>query len=340
MAHHHALAPRRRLSHVPASERRPSGPPTLEVRQGRAIIDAAMQSWAPHLRMLVPAAAALLLPFNLVGSRVARLVSPSALDALSAYQKATGEGRKATLSLSSSQIAAAIGGTAIQYVGTVVLTAAVAVFVCRAVLRRPDDRHALWSAARRRGPVALVTTLLGALIIGACVFAFSAAAGLIGGAGGAAAALLTIVSIPVALLTVVAMLGLTLATPLVAIEGGGPWRAVRRTAALLRGRPGRVALLAFVAILVTELPRAILGSLTAELLDALGGHNKAFAFVWEAVGQTAGGAVFGTLAGAVTTWLYLDQRMRKETVDAAVLAGSPGLGGNGSATEPDRGGQG
>jgi len=325
VAHHHPLAPRRRLTTVAAPERRPSGPPSLEVRKGRSIIDAAMQSWAPNLRVLVPAAAAVLLPFNLVSARVTRLVTPSALDTFADYQKAVGEGKEATLDLTGGQIGAAVAGAAIQYVGTVVLTAAVAVLVCNQLAGRTPDRRVLWSAARRRGPVALATMLLGTAAVIAAVALFSFVAGMLG-TGGALAVVLTIVSIPVAVLTVTAMLGLTVSAPLVAVEGGGPVRALRRTVALLRGRPGRVALLAFVALLVTELPRAILGSLTTELLDALGGHNRGFAFVWEAVGQTAGGAVFGTLAAAVTTWLYLDQRMRHEQIDRQVLADSPGLG--------------
>jgi hypothetical protein len=105
--------------------------------------------------------------------------------------------------------------------------------------------------------------------------------------------------------------------PVVAVEGGGAWRAVVRSVRLVRARYFPVMGVALLMALVAELLYLALSALPQALALWIGG---AAAWVMVAVGSIAAAIVVVPFVAAATVLLYFDVRVRTEGLDLEMSA--------------------
>lgn len=193
-----------------------------------------------------------------------------------------------------------------------VLSGLVTVVLGKAVLGKGLSWREAWERVRPRLPKLLGLTVLYTLIVAAVLALPMVLAGLVGGTGGAALILVGIV------LAVYLGVLFSLASPALVLEPAGIRESLRRSALLVRGAWGRVfgmlllaGLASFVLDRVIQLPFvAALGpnadGLGAELVRTLG--------------ASVAGMVTTPFLAAVTVLIYIDQRMRRENMQAALTS--------------------
>lgn len=231
----------------------------------------------------------------------------------------------------------ALGGLAaaslIGLIGSIIAAAMLTVVVSRAVLGRPAPAGETWAAARPRllsmtGLFCLVTLLItGAFAVGlvpglALVAAGNESGGValtaLGGlAGMAAAAWLWI--------------RYSLAAPALILEKQGVIAAMRRSGKLVSGSWWRIfgiqllaTLLVFVVSAIVEIPAGVI-----ELIMN-GGSPDAVPVTWPSliisgISATISSALTLPITAGVTALLYMDQRIRRESLDLE-LARAAGQG--------------
>lgn len=160
--------------------------------------------------------------------------------------------------------------------------------------------------------------MLLALISGIAVFGLAGLGVLLVALGGVAGALagglLLVAAVPVGIAAYVLLLP---APVVLAIEGGSPLAALRRSVRLVRHRfwpvLGAVALVLFVSAVVQS-------SLAA--LPSIGTFVLGFAEAWPlaAVGSIAAGVVVSPYLALVAVLVYVDARVRTEALDVQILA--------------------
>lgn len=127
-----------------------------------------------------------------------------------------------------------------------------------------------------------------------------------------------LVSIGLMLLVVPGVLGylvLALAAPVVAMERSGLSESLRRSAALSRGRRGRIFGALALALLISTVGGAIV---TTVLSSLFGQHDPVTTLlITQGVGAVVG-AFTGAWTGAVVALLYIDIRIRTERLDYAL----------------------
>jgi hypothetical protein len=305
--------------------------PELRVRRGSELFDAAIKVWTGNLRKLVPFAAAVLIPFQLVSAFLFIATKPSLAETLQQWQldlKARADAGVTTFEwpkFTNAQIGSASVGLILSVLSTVVLAAALTAIIGRIVLRNPFDGKAAVFTALRSLPKLIATSLLGAIISFAPV---GIVFGVVVASGSAAIGLLLIPLVFVALWLTVRFL---LAGSVVVLEQIGPIAALRRSFALTKGRWWPIFGITLAASLVTGIPTGILNGILSSLLKSLGGNNVAFEFVWSAIAGTISSAIFTPLSAAITVFLYFDLRVRKEGFDLQRLAADFSGGPNGPA---------
>src|SRR3954447_24624607 len=91
-------------------------PPELRPRTLGEILDASVKIWGSNLRLLIPLAAAVELPFQFISALVDRSVRPSLVDTIQKYQDALAKDQHAPApNIKLSQIAAFSGSIAISF---------------------------------------------------------------------------------------------------------------------------------------------------------------------------------------------------------------------------------
>lgn len=200
-------------------------------------------------------------------------------------------------------------GGALGFVGGVVLTGALTVIMGQAVLGRPISFEETWRAVRPR---------LGALV---------------------GCALLVLLLDIVALLFLVIPFffvwpALSLATPALMLERQTVWRAIQRSAGLVRGQFWRC----LGVVLLAWLIKSIVGSTLAIPFSLLGGGLSLFDptpsagadlgtgyLIFTSIGAIIAGTVVAPFSAGVSALLYVDRRMRAEGLDVALAtsAASP-----------------
>ncbi|MEU3777688.1 hypothetical protein AB0F11_31730 [Streptomyces sp. NPDC032472] len=227
--------------------------------------------------------------------------------------------------------------------GMAVLAALCPAVLKEAVMGRPTTFRALWGATVRRAPAVAGATFLSVLIAGSPVLVALAVAVPVMVAAAADDSATALLGLPPVLLlaalppAVWLSTRFALAPAAVVMEGAGPVRALRRSAALVRGDWWRIFGITVLAGMLggaiswlIQLPFNLVGSVT--LLSALQGLPESGSPSAGAITAMVSGVLVAVLGGAVsqvfqigftqlvTAMLYVDQRMRRENLAAALLA--------------------
>lgn len=214
-------------------------------------------------------------------------------------------------------------------VGWAAATAMLSLVTSRAVLGRPVTPAQAWGDARPRLGQLIGLALLLPLIVSA-VLATSVLPGVLvalsGSAdGGAALASLGMLG---GIVTVVWLLvQWSLAAPALMLEKQGVVAAMKRSAKLVRGAWWRVLGVQLVALILAYIVASLIGTPLALLASGLtgddsfssllsGGSNPGWAFlVISGIGAVIGSALTLPVTAGVTALLYMDQRIRRESLD-------------------------
>jgi len=112
----------------------------------------------------------------------------------------------------------------------------------------------------------------------------------------------------------------TVAVPVLLVEGVGPWRALRRSRQLVKGRWwGTLGVAVVGALLVSVVSLAVSG-LIVGVAFANPPRNTVTGFVLNTLAATIGSMIATPAAAAFITVLYIDLRVRKEGFDLLLLA--------------------
>ena len=216
----------------------------------------------------------------------------------------------------------------VRTLGTVLATAVLTTVVSRSVLGRAVSLSDTWRDARPQLLRLLGLLLLVPLLV-SVVLAVATAPGLVALAAGSdasAAGLLFLGLIAGTVAAVWLWVRLSLAAPALMLEKQGVRNALRRSAKLVRGSWWRVLgiqllallLLVFVATLVT-VPATLIGTLAAgDGLSSLtsGAAEPSWAsLIASGIGSVVAYTLTFPVTAGVTVLLYLDQRIRRESLD-------------------------
>lgn len=294
--------------------------PELRERRASEILDAAIKIWTHNLRKLVPFAAAILVPFQLISAYLLVAVKPTLTDTLTQWQKDIQEATKAganeipTPEFTSGQIGAFTAAIVISVVSTFALSAALTAIIGKLVLREDIDNKTALRTAVRVAPKLFAATLLGILVsvgAGAIILIVALVAEV---------PALLVLLLPASIASIWLVIRFTMAGPALVLERLGPVQALRRSFTLTKGRWWPILGVTLLSGLVTGIPSSIVNSLINTILKGLGGNNAAFEFVWAALSGTVSAALFSPLSAAISVFLYFDLRVRKEGFDLQRLA--------------------
>jgi hypothetical protein len=217
--------------------------------------------------------------------------------------------------------------------GSVALTGMIVHVVGEAVL---GDRAGLadtWQAVRGRLPALVVNLLLMSLLLGGvavvAVLGFVLLGWLASGAGDVALVVVVVVGVVALMLLLVwAGVRLSLAPAAVVLEGTGPWRGIRRAWSLTTGSQGwRVVGITVLASILTavftsavQVPVTLVSMMlgAADLFSEDGLLSPLMVGIDHLVQLVVGSFTIPFTAG-VTALLYLDQRIRREGLETALL---------------------
>ncbi|MEE4542255.1 glycerophosphoryl diester phosphodiesterase membrane domain-containing protein [Streptomyces sp. V4-01] len=220
----------------------------------------------------------------------------------------------------------------VTMVGTIIATSMLTVVVSRAVLGRAVSASEAWSAARPQLPRLLGLTLLTPLLIALVVAVCALPGGLVALAGsddgGLALATLGVLGGSVVAL----WLGVlwSLASPALMLEKQGIVAAMKRSMKLVRGSWWRVAGVQIVSVIlvvivssIIELPFTLVGAtVTGDSVTNLFSTDNATSWgylIFVAIGGVIGAALTLPISAGVTTLLYMDQRIRRESLDLELI---------------------
>lgn len=295
-------------------------PLEIKARTIGEMLDASIKLMTRNFRTLVPFAAAIVLPFQALSALVTSSVKPTLAETLTTWSDAQKANPTATLTLpkfTSAQIGALSVTVLLSILSIYLLQAALTSFIGQLILHGSVDRKSALAIAFRRGPVLLLASLAFGLF---CV--------LILGLAVLTSVFIKGFSIVVILVTLVAVLWLTLRTsvanPPIVLEKTGPIQALRRSFRLTEGHVWRALGALLCGALLSGIVGAIINQAISGALSSLGGANAAFEFVWSAIAGTVSTAVTAPLSAALTVLFYFDLRVRKEGFDLERLAGDLG----------------
>lgn len=257
---------------------------------------------------------------------LALLLVPSYLGSLAVLQVGA-------LALEDRSVLLTLVAALFSMLGSVALTGMIVHVVGEAVL---GDRAGLgdtWQAVRGRLPALLGTLLLMSLLLGTlavvAVLGFVLLGWLASDAGGAALVVVVVVGV-LALLVLLVWAGIrmSLAPAAVVLEGVGPWRGIRRAWSLTTGGQGwRVIGITLLAAILTgiftsavQVPVTLAAMLLGDvdILSDEGLLSPLMVGVDHLVQLVVGSFAIPFTAG-VTALLYLDQRIRREGLETALL---------------------
>lgn len=225
-------------------------------------------------------------------------------------------------SLSTMTIAMAIG-----LIGSIIATALLTVVVSRAVMGRPTSISEAWQDARPRLlRMGGLLCLLPALVMGTFVLAiapgcalYAAGATWIGGALAGVGGLAGIAGVTWI------WIRYCLAAPALMLEKQGVLASLRRSAKLVRGSWWRIfgvqllaILVVFAATMIIEIPTSIIEWIFTGDLDST--QNLSWTSLTIAgVGAAVSSALALPITAGVTALLYVDQRIRQESLDLELI---------------------
>jgi hypothetical protein len=302
--------------------------PNLELRPRSLgeIIDLALKLWGANWRTMFPVAAAITLPFQLIGALVTNSANPSLQESITSWQKSIQEDPNQQLrfpSITSRAWTATGVGQVIAILGQAVVLAALTAIIADAYLRNVRSRKEVLGLALRRGPVSVLSSLFGMLVALIPLAALFVVA-ILTKAGTGDIAVFVLGSLVGLVLFIFVYIRLTSANAAVVIEKAGPVGALRRSFTLVKGRWWPVFGALTITNLIAAIPAGLISTLITSLLTSIGGNNESFVFLWQAAGLTVAQALIAPLTAAVSVLVYFDLRIRKEGFDLQVLASSLG----------------
>ncbi len=294
----------------------------LDIRQRTVgeMLDASIKLMTRNFRTLVPFAAAVVLPFQVISALVTSSVKPTVADTLSKWseaQKAAPETTATFPKFTSAQIGATSVALVLSFLSIYLLQAALTSFIGQLILDGKVDRKVALRIAARRGPVLLLSSILFGLFCGLIVGVSTLSLIVLKGFG---------IVVVLAALVVVLWLALrvSVANPPIVLETSGPIQALRRSFRLTKGNAWRALGVLVVGGVITGLVGGSISGAINAALSGLGGGNAAFEFLWAAIAGTLSTAITAPLSAALTVLFYFDLRVRKEGFDLERLAGDLG----------------
>ncbi|MET9417095.1 glycerophosphoryl diester phosphodiesterase membrane domain-containing protein [Streptomyces klenkii] len=222
----------------------------------------------------------------------------------------------------------------LSLVGSITAAALLTVIVSRAVLGRPVTAREAWRSARPQlGRMVGLMVLVPMLLIG--VFAVGIVWGLLAAAAGAEQAGMSLTALGGLVAMVVATwlwIRYSLAAPALMLEKQGVAAAMRRSAKLVRGAWWRVFGIQLISILITALV-GLMAQAVVLVFDVFvhgtGGGSVADATDWASLIEIGIAAVVSSaltlpVTAGMTTLLYMDQRIRRESLDVELVRSAGG----------------
>jgi hypothetical protein len=293
---------------IPSS--RVDGPPELRARTLGEMMDAAIKIVGKNFKVLMPMAALLVAPFQIVGA----LATVSVRDEV---QRVADGG---TPKFSNATVGALVATGVLGLLGTVVVTGALTWFIAEYCVGRTPGAGQAVRFGLRRTPVTIGTYLL--LVLVAFVVSIPAIALVALGAFIDSVPIIVIAFVVFFVMFMWVFIRLSCAVPAIIVERLGPVRALKRSFGLVKGFYWKVLGTLIITGLLLGIVAQVITAIINGILGALGGGNKGFEFVWLAVGGTVAQAVTAPVSAAIAVLLYMDLRIRKEGFDLEVLARS------------------
>lgn len=294
--------------------------PELRERRATEILDAAIKIWSGNFRRLVPFAAAILVPFQLISAYLLVAVKPTLQDTLLQWQEdvqAASDSGSTSFpwpEFTSAQIGAFTAAIVLSVISTFALSAALTVIIGKLVLRETIDAKTALTMALKVAPKLFAATILSFLVASIGVIVVVILALVLDAPG------FLLLAIPMSFVSVWLIIRFVIAGPALVLERLGPIDALRRSYSLTNGRWWPVLGITLLGALVTGIPTNIVSGVINTVLKGLGGNNVAFEFIWAAIAGTASAAIFAPLSAAISVFLYFDLRVRKEGFDLQRLA--------------------
>ncbi len=285
------------------------------------MLQSAMQIWGAAWRKLFLPVFVLLLPFELASAGLLDWLAPNLEETLDTWSKAFAKDTSARPNFSGKEYGAILGSFGITLLSGVLLVALVAPLTANAFLRRNTSRAELVKNTRKRGPLMLLSFVLGLVVCSLPV-----AASLVGlhfsEANGTTQNWAPTILLAAAVLSVLLFIRTLTAGAAVVLEGLGPTASVSRSVRLTGGRTWRVLASRLAVSLLTLIPALSVSGVVTSVLTSAGGKNPSFAFVWLAIGGAVAGAIVTPIASIFGVLLYLDLRVRKEGLTVESLGTS------------------
>lgn len=177
-------------------------------------------------------------------------------------------------------------------------------------------------AAGLLAALALLAVIVGAVLLATVVLAALPASG--GGTGGPGAFLAIVVGVAAVVVAFVVIVRLAFPAAVIAGEGGGAVRALRRSWQLTSDNTWRVfGVLAFVALVLTIIGSTVLELLASVITDGLAA-GMGLADVSDALLSALVSTVLAPVGGVVLAVLYLDLRVRRDAWQPSSTTDAPG----------------
>jgi hypothetical protein len=280
-----------------------------------------MQIWGAAWRKLLLPVFLLLLPFELASAGLLNWQAPGLEETLDTWSKAFAKDTGARPKFSSGEYSAIVGSFGIALLSGVLLVALVAPLTANAFLRRTTSRAELVNNTRKRGPMMLLSFVLG-LVVSSLPIAAAVVGLHFAEVRGNAQQYGPTVLLAAALLSLGLFIRILSAGASIVLENLGPVTSLSRSVSLVGGRTWRVLASRLVVAFLTLIPSLALSGMVSAVLTSAGGKNPSFAFAWLAIGSAVAGAIVTPIASIFTVLLYLDLRARKESLTTDSLATS------------------
>ncbi len=237
------------------------------------------------------------------------------------WSKAFAKDTRVRPNFSPTEYGAISGSFGITLLSGVLLVALLSPLAANAFLRRNTSRAQLVKSTRKRGPLMLLSFLMGLVASSFPVAATLVALHFVELKGKTQDWAPTVLLVA-ALVSACLFIRVLSAGAAIVLEGLSPIGALSRSLRLVGGRTWRVLASRLVVAFLTLIPALALSGMVTSVLTSAGGKNPTFSFVWLAIGSAVAGAMVTPISSIFTVLLYLDLRVRKEALTAESLAAS------------------